>query len=103
VQRASYARQNIIILCSVVAAFSLLVVFVTADSPAAKGESNLLHWWVGITLVALALLAIVLHNEPAQQERQRFIRLFFWGEFFVLAGLAALALWREVEAGRPLW
>jgi hypothetical protein len=77
--------------------FAFAFVFLIIGSP--NHRSDPLFWFVCLSVAALVVLSVMLHNEKCEDDRIGFIRVFFLGEWLLALMMAAYVVWKSVRAG----
>jgi len=80
------------------ATLAVAFLFLIIDSPVHR-ENDLLFWFMSLTVLGLVFLAVILHHEKNEEERERFIRVFFLAGWLVAAVLAVYVIWKHLKAG----
>ena len=79
--------------------FGIALFVLIAASPPHDEREDPLFWFLALMVVLLAALCAVLHNEPQEEERNRFIRVFYMLSWMFAIVIALFALWRKFKAG----
>jgi hypothetical protein len=80
------------------ATLGIAFLFLIIWSPVHR-ENDPVFWFIFLTAVGLVFLVVILHHEKSEEERERFIRVFFLADWVLGVTMAGYVVWKHVKAG----